>query len=407
MVSGSIFSSAISEIGSAKEINEINEGEKITILSLDLIDPDPGQPRKEFDEEKMEELKASIAKDGVLQPITVRGGEAGNFSEKGRFVIVLGERRYRACQALGLETVPVIIKNDYDSMKSIRRVQWAENIMREDLSEEDSADVIIRMLSDGLSQSEISEDRGISQARISHLNSMRNKPAFLEEAWKKGIVESASINAEIKRVWKKNKEAVEDWVNAQDEKISLARIRSFEKLLKEKEELKKNSEIGSNISQKKKNVAVENERVSVSEVPKEKNSSLSDDPVSSRKWNEAEEEREVGSLSPSNPFVPEESSSYKIKQEPVPKSAEANKELHEGNPALRVPVSPVEMISGNVQQRIVRPKLVVEFYGKRAILLLHKKPSNEDKVWIKYHQDGDEAEVDSEQLKIKGLFEGE
>nr|BDD45312.1 hypothetical protein 31 [bacterium] len=95
-------------------------------LSLSKIYPNGSQPRKIFEEKSLHELAASIKKHGILQPLVVRpDGE-------GRYMIVAGERRYRASQMLGLKTVPVIIKNLTDAKLTYQAI--IENLQREDIT---------------------------------------------------------------------------------------------------------------------------------------------------------------------------------------------------------------------------------------------------------------------------------
>ena len=105
---GKGLSALIGDKYSSNEISslEINQGSTAHIKT-NLIKENTFQPRKNYDESKLEELKASIKEKGVLQPILVRKSEGG-------YEVIAGERRLRAARALGLEQVPVIIKNVTD-----------------------------------------------------------------------------------------------------------------------------------------------------------------------------------------------------------------------------------------------------------------------------------------------------
>jgi len=98
---------------------------RIETLPLREIEPDPGQPRKTFDDETLAELSASIAEHGLLQPIAVRPKPSGGY------LIVAGERRWRASRMAGLTGVPVIVKDVTD--EQAMELALVENLQREDL----------------------------------------------------------------------------------------------------------------------------------------------------------------------------------------------------------------------------------------------------------------------------------
>lgn len=93
-------------------------------IPLSAINPDPNQPRKDFDEEELEELAQSIRQNGLLNPITVKSNRHGEYT------IIAGERRYRAHQILDLESIECIVFNG----KNAKELQLAENINRKDLN---------------------------------------------------------------------------------------------------------------------------------------------------------------------------------------------------------------------------------------------------------------------------------
>ena len=102
------------------------DGETIFLVGSDLIDPNPYQTRREFNEQALEELRDSIAVQGVLQPIVVRP------RVEGRFILILGERRLRASRMAGKTTIPVIVKRV--SEQQAAEMTLVENLQREDLN---------------------------------------------------------------------------------------------------------------------------------------------------------------------------------------------------------------------------------------------------------------------------------
>lgn len=135
----------------------------LKLLPIERVRPNPGQPRKTFDDAALLELAASIKEDGILQPIVVR--RDGEYYE-----IVAGERRWRAAAKAGVHEVPVIVKDlaDEDAL----RVAIVENIQRQDLDPLEEADAYRRLIRDfGHTQDEVAAAVGKSRSAIA--NSMR------------------------------------------------------------------------------------------------------------------------------------------------------------------------------------------------------------------------------------------
>ena len=136
----------------------------ISTLKISLIDPKSDQPRKYFDKEALEELSESIRENGLLQPILVR-----EYAE-GRYQIIAGERRFRACKLAGLTEIPSIILDRDD--RAAAQIALIENIQREDLNPLEEA-MAYKALKDeyGMTQEELSEKIGKSRSAIA--NSIR------------------------------------------------------------------------------------------------------------------------------------------------------------------------------------------------------------------------------------------
>ena len=137
--------------------------EGVQELDIHLIDTNAGQPRKDFDQEKLQELADSIRQHGVVQPILLR--QNGD-----RYVIVAGERRFRAARLAGLEKVPAIVK-DLDEAQ-VMEVALIENLQREDLNPiEEAAAIRFLMQQHDLTQEEVS--KRLSKSRPAIANSLR------------------------------------------------------------------------------------------------------------------------------------------------------------------------------------------------------------------------------------------
>jgi ParB family chromosome partitioning protein len=134
-----------------------------TELLIDEIAPNPLQPRKFFDEDKLTELVQSIKENGVLQPVIVQKIDSG-------YELVVGERRWRASKRAGLKKIPVVIR-DYSDTQSLE-VALIENLHRQDLNPIEEAEGYWRLANEfGLTQEKISEQVGKNRASIA--NSLR------------------------------------------------------------------------------------------------------------------------------------------------------------------------------------------------------------------------------------------
>ena len=146
------------------QMDEIS-GDKqgVSHIQLNLITANPFQPRKEFDEEKLQQLADSIKQHGVLEPIIVRRYNGG-------YQIVAGERRWRACSLAGLESIPAIVKDLTD--KEMTEIALIENLQREDLNAIEEAEGYRLLLEEfNLTQEEVAE--AIGKKRSSITNALR------------------------------------------------------------------------------------------------------------------------------------------------------------------------------------------------------------------------------------------
>jgi ParB family chromosome partitioning protein len=154
---------------------------RIETLPLREIEPDPGQPRKTFDDETLAELSASIAEHGLLQPIAVRPKPSGGY------LIVAGERRWRASRMAGLTEVPVIVKDVTD--EQAMELALVENLQREDLDPVEEA-VGIRELMTRCDLTQEKAARKLGKSRSALANSLRllSLPETVLELLKSGFI---------------------------------------------------------------------------------------------------------------------------------------------------------------------------------------------------------------------------
>jgi len=147
----------------AKETVTEEKKEQETLVKITMVEPNRKQPRKNFDEDALQELSDSIKQFGLLQPILVQ-------DRKDHYEIIAGERRWRAAKLAGLKEIPVIIR-DY-SDQEIMEISLIENIQREDLNPIEEAQAYKRLLTEfNLKQDEVAEK--VSKSRAAVTNSIR------------------------------------------------------------------------------------------------------------------------------------------------------------------------------------------------------------------------------------------
>ena len=130
-------------------------------MSLDIIHPNPNQPRKNFDEQALSELADSIKKHGVIMPIVV------NDEKDGTYMIIAGERRYRACKMAGKDKIPVVVRNY--SAREIKEISLIENLQREDLNPIEAATAMKQLMVEyRLTQDELAERIGKSRPAVAN-----------------------------------------------------------------------------------------------------------------------------------------------------------------------------------------------------------------------------------------------
>ena len=163
-------------------------GARFAELPVAAIEPNAKQPRHVFDEEALEELKASIQEVGLLQPIVVR--ELG----MGRYELVMGERRWRAAQALGRETIPAIVRDTRDD--AMLRDALLENIHRANLNPLEEAAAYQQLLDEfGATHEELAKRIGRSRPQISNTIRLLNLPAPVQRRVAAGVLSAGHARA--------------------------------------------------------------------------------------------------------------------------------------------------------------------------------------------------------------------
>jgi ParB family chromosome partitioning protein len=159
-------------------------------VPLDLLEPNPFQPRSIIEPAALEELSQSIRLRGVLQPLLVRPHPA----TAGRFQIVAGERRWRAAGAAGLHEVPALVREMADTEAAA--VALVENLQRQDLNPIDEAEGYDRLLTQfGLTQEALGQAVGKSRSPVTNMLRLLNLPPLVKDAVRKGEISAGHARA--------------------------------------------------------------------------------------------------------------------------------------------------------------------------------------------------------------------
>src|SRR3989344_221214 len=154
-------------------------------VELDKIKPNPFQPRREFDEARLQELADSVRQYGILQPLTVTRKEVPK--EDGglavEYELVAGERRLRAARIAGLAQVPVLIRSTEDSDRTKLELAIIENLQREDLNPMDRARAFDRLINEfNFKHSEVAKKIGMSRVYVSNTMRLLMMPEEIQKA---------------------------------------------------------------------------------------------------------------------------------------------------------------------------------------------------------------------------------
>ena len=213
-------------IFATENVELVTDNDKIVEISLDEIKKNPYQPRTYFNEEKLNELKESIEKNGLLQPIIVKKAVKG-------YYIIAGERRYRAFELLGRKEIPAIIKEMTDEEMMVFAV--LENLQREDLSALEESESYRNLMDKmSLTQEELAKKLGKSRPYIANSLRLLKLPAEIKNKLEQGVISVAHARTLLAL---KTKKAMEDVCTLVIErKMSVRELEEYvAKLLKPKE----------------------------------------------------------------------------------------------------------------------------------------------------------------------------
>lgn len=164
------------------------QGEELLEVDIDLIDPNPDQPRTRFPETKLDELAQSIRSNGIVQPILLRR------EMNGRFQIVAGERRWRAAQRAGLLKVPSVVRNIADD--KLLELALIENIQRQELNPIEEAQAYQRLIHAlGLTQDEVARQVGKDRTSIANYLRLLKLPADIQRMLEEEMISMGHARA--------------------------------------------------------------------------------------------------------------------------------------------------------------------------------------------------------------------
>lgn len=161
---------------------------EMTEIAVADIVPNPSQPRREFDEEALSELADSLRTLGVIQPVTVRR------NADGKYMLISGERRWRASQLAGLDTLPAYVREAEDA--DLHAMALVENLQREDLNAIEVALGLQRLVEEcGLTQDALSEKVGMKRPTVANYMRLLKLPAEVQLALKEGAISMGHAKA--------------------------------------------------------------------------------------------------------------------------------------------------------------------------------------------------------------------
>src|SRR5262245_15576831 len=169
-------------------VSVVTQGEEMLDVDIDLIDPNPDQPRGRFNEDKLNELAQSIRANGLVQPLLLRRGV------NGRYQIVAGERRWRAAQRAGLHTINAVIRSIPDS--KLLELALIENIQREELNPIEEASAYQKLKQNlGMTDEEIAQQVGKDRSSINNYLRLLKLPEDVQRMLEDNLISMGHARA--------------------------------------------------------------------------------------------------------------------------------------------------------------------------------------------------------------------
>jgi len=190
------------------------EDEPVSDVAVTEMRPNPYQPRRVFDEDKLQELSDSIKEHGIIQPIVVRAAVRG-------YEIVAGERRWRAAKLAGLERVPVVVRAFTD--QEMNEIALIENLQREDLNPIEVAEAYLSLMEKfSLTQDVLAKKVGQSRSHVANTLRLLNLPSEIREHVSRGTLSMGHARAILGLTDKQSQVQVAE--KAMDEELSVREV---------------------------------------------------------------------------------------------------------------------------------------------------------------------------------------
>jgi ParB family transcriptional regulator, chromosome partitioning protein len=229
-------------LGNLKNVSSLLNNDMVdqeVWLDLNLIDPDPDQPRKIFDEEQLKNLSLSMTyvnpktnkQRGNKQAIVVRP----NLEKDGRYIIVMGERRYRAAMLGNMDKIRARIDNNYIDQDEIEDDQMVENIQNASLHPKEIANWIGKKLKQGKKKSELAQTLGKSNSFITQYSALLALPVAISELFEQNKCNDVTLLNDLSALHKKHPAEVDNWIDNETD-VNRNSFKLFKEFLDTKQE---------------------------------------------------------------------------------------------------------------------------------------------------------------------------
>ena len=365
--------SYLSKASSLKE----GQVEHVLYVELSKISADPNQPRKEFDEAALKELQDDIEQNGLIQPIVIKKNPALS----GHYIIVAGERRFRAVQRLKQETIKAILNNDLKK-EQVGYIQISENLKRDDLKFYELAEFIIEKQTQGETQGEIAKKLGISQPRVNLYLTWKDAPECLKNA--RNHFQSMRTFSSLTKLSEDYLSEVESFLNNLDEK----------EILRDKDVIKLKQQLESSANEEI--VATDTAQILQSEAPQNDLSLSGDTTPHSLTENAVYDDYDTNDQNETDL----ESQTFLADEENV----QNDTDFSENGTGIEQPSTDYQEPQTDLKLRYKKP-VIEGFVDERKATLMYKEiPENEGFLIVKY-EDGSLEQILADRFKINRITE--
>ena len=397
--------SGLSRLTKEYGIGELKRKE-LSELDIGSIQPDPNQPRKEFEESALNELAESIREFGLIQPIAVRSN-----TEHNGYRIISGERRFRAAKAAGLSKIKAVVMDNVKE-ENIGYLQMAENIKRSDLTVVEIAEFVCSRIDLGEKQTDIADKLGLDKGQISKYSAWKEMPESLKEAVKTKKLGSIQAAHALFKTWEEHPKETEEFLESK-ERISTSEAKKFDPKSWYVPTFSENPEAKIDEADEKQ------ERLNTSKLERE--SAISgtgdtqyEDVETEKEPAETNDLPEIGVVEESEPEEPFVSESEENAEPDESAFAHERKNATEGfnnglsgskesNEIERPAVGLLE--TSNEEAKNYRKPVILCLIEGRECELLYRRKSSDGFVVVKW-EDGTEEEVSAEDVEINRIIEG-